>query len=437
VVGLDSLEDFERYENAEELFKSFAHGVLTPDISENGDDGDDGVSDAGDIGQTGNEKKAGVGGEAIVFYLRSLDFKFHHPIAVFNVGLLNDRRIAQMLCHVLRSCISNNVRVHVVVFDGCSAHRKAVDSLMVDADKNTYIRNIDGTKTWVMFDYVHLLKRFRNALFRPFMAKQGQEVSIEVLRLCYLDAMREVVRPDFRVGQNHLWPDNYMKMNVKMAAQVMSMSLAFALETWDKKKEYTELVKLLTLVNDWFDAWNSTMPITGEHDLMKMDKLNEFLVNWRVDAEKAKAVVDAQKKGKVDAEEKMKDKQGTERNEKESLKRKQHDYVEMARKQKRLKTRDPLPEFIPWQLWFDFRVSHASLHGFVKDSVGKEKQFDRCCGRLFCQDLLENLFSEIRGSGNMNPDIESLMNVTSIAATRRHLRESHADIFGRKGGNCA
>lgn len=446
VIGLDTLDDFTGIQNIQGPINKMSD-VDGKDRASDGTESDSEEEEADEQPSTkkrtrelykdeaddadaafGRDKtaKAALATEAYVWYVRSLNFKFHHPVGAWNISTLSDGRFSRMLREVCSWFQKFDLRLHAVVFDGASSHRKLVQELLLPDPHKTYI-DLNGERLWVMFDYCHLLKRFRNALLnREFMSKKGQPMTIEILREMFLSKYSsQGIGTINQLTKEHFWPDNYSRMNVKRAAQVMSARLSSALKLYDTKGQYTELAKYLLLVNGFFDRCNKTKePITGVENLGAIQDLLDFLDEWEKDALAAQVKLDEQKNRKRRKKEKSEGhaKQGgshfadpsceketsTSAGRLEQTGNQKAILQEEARERRRLRSRDTHIEYVPHQLDYDFRITAASLIGFTRELVGAGKRFDRIVFRLFCQDLLENLFSEIRASNgsNHNPNYE-------------------------------
>jgi hypothetical protein len=120
-----------------------------------------------------------------------------------------------------------------------------------------------GRKYFGLFDVPHLLKSIRNNLVSADFLYNSEKISFDVIRKTYeIDHASKTGRALLKISEKHLNPNAFQKMSVRLAAQVLSHSVAAAIKTCIATnqislEEATPTATFVEKVDRLFDALNS------------------------------------------------------------------------------------------------------------------------------------------------------------------------------------
>jgi hypothetical protein len=209
----------------------------------------EGFEDFGSLGRTFK-----IANHALVFMVRGLRQKWKQPVAYyFSRGGTKAEMIAQFLKEVLDACQNAGLHVVATVCDMGANNVKALKLLGVSEMEPFF--KFHNKEIAAVFDPPHLLKCTRN-LFRrydvemkseplgnqlPIIAKWGH-----ISNLYQFDKPHEI-RLHYKLTDSHLNPVSQCAMKVKLAAQVLSHTVAAGLYTLVSagKKHFTAFSHLL------------------------------------------------------------------------------------------------------------------------------------------------------------------------------------------------
>ncbi|KAK3921468.1 Transposable element P transposase [Frankliniella fusca] len=131
-------------------------------------------------------------------------------------------------------------------------------------------------------DVPHLLRTLRNSFYRSRMGKKGKRCMLKNGRRIVWDHIvklykvkkNKILRKSYKLTLQHVYPDSYSCMKVKLAAQVLSSTVAKDL-SYQKWPGTSETVKFIEKCNNWFDDMN------GPHSSVGKKKLNKGLEQYR------------------------------------------------------------------------------------------------------------------------------------------------------------
>ena len=177
--------------------------------------------------------------EALVFMVSGMSGHFKHPIAY----VFQDKCTAAVQAQLIKDCISllheEGLNVLAVVFDGCPTNQSTAVNLgskMKVSEIKTWFQHpqIPSSKIYVVFDVCHMIKLMRNLLGDYqvlYHEKNQQPLPIRWQYLVDLNTVQEDVGLSLanKLKKKHiLWTKH--KMNVSMAAQTLSASVANAID---------------------------------------------------------------------------------------------------------------------------------------------------------------------------------------------------------------
>ncbi|KAJ2948553.1 hypothetical protein O0L34_g7808 [Tuta absoluta] len=174
-----------------------------------------------------------VASHALVFMLCGVRKLVKQPVAFYLSGSsVTADRLAVIIKQVLRRCFDSDINISATVCDMDGVNRRALGILGATVKKP--IIEIDDHKVVSLFDPPHLLKCFRN-LFLKYDVKHTSNIcdgtGKGVAKWSHIQQFFELDKnPNFvfapALTSEHLAPNAKQKMRVKLAAQVLSHSVA-------------------------------------------------------------------------------------------------------------------------------------------------------------------------------------------------------------------
>ncbi|KAF4533102.1 hypothetical protein B566_EDAN003822, partial [Ephemera danica] len=170
--------------------------------------------------------------QAQVIMVRGLYENFKQPIYYsFHDEKLNAQNIKSSIEECIDHLHKIGITVKCVVCDQCGSNQGLFNNYWgVTKDKPYFIRN--GQKVFCFFDPPHLLKSVRNNLKKnDLFVKVGptsyRRVSWQYIKEFYhLDSKHETMRMADKLKFNHVYGSNTTHMNVRIAAEVFSKTVA-------------------------------------------------------------------------------------------------------------------------------------------------------------------------------------------------------------------
>lgn len=222
-----------------------------------------------------------VANSAIVFMINGINMKISLPVAHHFITALNKQQKANLLESVITTVTEIGAVIVNITCDGLQCNFSVFThfgaSLKFD-NIIPFIKNpSNGEKIYVMFDACHMLKLARNILLKTDLSDSEDQV-IKWQHFKSLESMR--TNKDFikhKLNKKHI--DCYRnKMNVALAAQTLSRSVAKAMQFLMEahKEEFHDASGTITYTrcfNDLFDILN-----TGHDDTLENNANNKLKV---------------------------------------------------------------------------------------------------------------------------------------------------------------
>lgn len=182
--------------------------------------------DLGGIAPCDAEKLAS---EALVFQIVSLKEKFKCPIAYFFIDKISANIQAQLVSTALRMLADINVTVRCLTSDGTATNFKTYEILGCDFNypniKSFFKHPSKDSKVHCILDPVHMLKLARNVFAETSLSSERGEMKFDYVKK--LQKLQEIEGLQFA---NKISRYFGKKMNVRLAAPVLSSSVADALD---------------------------------------------------------------------------------------------------------------------------------------------------------------------------------------------------------------
>lgn len=199
---------------------------------------------------------------AAIIMVRGLTNKFKQPLGYF---FLNSTIDADELRIITIECVkrlqSINLKVVAEVTDMGTDYVKAFKKLGVTQETPYYI--VNNQKIFYFFDPPHLIKAARNNLLNNIIKSENKIISWQHIKKLYEIDKENINRLVPKIAHDtHIYPNNFQRMKVKYAAQVLSFSVASAINTMislghlpTSAKDTSEYVEKLDAA---FDIFNSS-----------------------------------------------------------------------------------------------------------------------------------------------------------------------------------
>lgn len=232
-----------------------------------------------------------IANNALVFMVNGINFKATVPVAHYFIQNLNGSEKATLLKEVITSIAKCGVKVLSITFDNLATNF----AMCRELGANFNIRHLkpyiilpgDEHKIYVIVDPSHILKLVRNTIGNKKKLVNGEN---EEINWKYFESLEQLrIKEDFahihRLTKKHIEFQN-AKMNVRLAAQTLSNSVANSMEMLMEKgyepfSNSSATIEFTRFINNCFDIMNTK------------DKTN---VN---SANKFKSAIDSQNKTEI------------------------------------------------------------------------------------------------------------------------------------------
>ncbi|XP_028413907.1 uncharacterized protein LOC114536754 [Dendronephthya gigantea] len=207
---------------------------------------------------------------ALAFLVRGMCSDLKHVIAYYFTENVTSYQLMPLFWKVVGVLeLSLNLWVCAAVNDGASPnrtfidlHAKYVSDLQLDVVHN--VHNIFATHLFIYFfaDACHLIKTARNCLYNSgsgsqsrFMWNDGRHLLFRHIADMFYSDQEFALHTLPKLSLDHIVLTSYSKMKVKLATQVLSRSVAIALEE-SGKEDVTGTAQFCRMMNDFFDCTN-------------------------------------------------------------------------------------------------------------------------------------------------------------------------------------
>ena len=262
-----------------------------------------------DYGTAVPEVDATEATEALVFMIVGLTGNWKHPVGY----VLQDKCSANVQAQLINDCIGLlsevGLNVHGLVFDRSPTNqltaRKLGCKMNVEEPIHWFIHpQQQSFRVYVIFNVCHMLKLMRNLLGHYKViahTERDQTLYIKWEYIDYLNSIQEDLGFNFanKLKKKHLCWEKH-KMNVKLAAQTLSASVASAIEflrdeallmEFQGSEATCEFIKQIDLAFDLMNSRNplekgAKQPVTLEYFpswTSHCDKLAEYIFNLKTE----------------------------------------------------------------------------------------------------------------------------------------------------------
>lgn len=205
--------------------------------------------------------------EALVYMARGIQQPFQAVVSyTLTNGLGKHPKAAYTMDVIKKITEAGGIPINMT-FDGLQVNQAMCRLLGADfAAEEIFIINRycpNKTPIYLMFDTPHMLKLVRNSLcnYGTFYDEHGKEIKYDFLKSLHEYQTSTGIKLAPKFTQKHVHYEN-KKMNVRIAAQTLSNSVAIALESLNAQKviefeDVSPTVKFIKLIDNIFDSLNS------------------------------------------------------------------------------------------------------------------------------------------------------------------------------------
>jgi hypothetical protein len=228
-----------------------------------------------------------IASHALAFLVRGLATDLKHIIGYYFTGNVTSFQIMPIFWKIVSVLeLSLNLFVVAAINDGASPNRKFFNlhsNLVAEEPKQDIVYktlNVFAMSRFIFFfaDSPHLLKTARNCLYNSgsgsrsrLMWNDGNYVLFSHIANLFYSDQELALHSLPKLTLDHIVLTSYSKMKVKLATQVLSKSVAIALEE-SGDEEVLGTAKFCRMMNDFFDCTNvrsTTEYVRKRNDLIK------------------------------------------------------------------------------------------------------------------------------------------------------------------------
>lgn len=209
-----------------------------------------------------NGVKKLVGAKSVlVLMARGLHKKWKQPIAyVFVETSCPAGYLKEMILNCIKKLLEIQIHVRALISDMGSNFLNLTKILDITEEKPFFI--VNDKKIFYFFDTPHLLKAIRNNFFKFLMVFEDKKLDKIYLEQFYKKDKVHNSRNAPKLTEIHIYPSNFQKMKVKLAAQVFSQSVVAGMSTFMEigwlPPEASATVDFIGKIDKFFDLLNSS-----------------------------------------------------------------------------------------------------------------------------------------------------------------------------------
>lgn len=207
--------------------------------------------------------------EVLVLQIVSYKRKFKCPIGYFFISKISAAIQTQLILTAIRMLHDINITVRSLTCDGTIVNVTTYENLGCNFRAPNMITSFrhpkKDTSIHCIFDPAHMVKLCRNIFAETKLSSPNGNINFKFVKDLHMLQEEEGLRLANRLNANHL---NFMgkKMNVKLAAQTLSSSVADAIDFLkssgnEKFKNSEATTEYIRMIDRLFDILNAKSPI--------------------------------------------------------------------------------------------------------------------------------------------------------------------------------
>lgn len=252
-----------------------------------------------------NKRSTNIATSVLVTMVRGISHNWKQPISYFfTKNSVNAEDLKEIIVETIRKLKGIGLNVLAVTSDqGPNFYKLVKNGLKLTLEKPYFV--VDESNIFYLFDVPHLLKSTRNNFFSYNFCLVDGVTTKSYLEMMYTFDKVKQYRLAPRLSDEHLNPNNFKKMKVKLASQVFSHSVAVAMHTYIDFGKIPEEAKVtanfIEDMNKLFDIFNSSnletchafMGTTEQFEFLK--KMDTLFSNLKVLDKRGKNVTNSLK----------------------------------------------------------------------------------------------------------------------------------------------
>lgn len=243
-----------------------------------------------DMGTQTNDDSLPMAKEALVFMIVALNDNFKIPVGYFLIDGLGGLERKNLVLQCITRLYEAGVVVPSVTFDGAASNLAMINHLGCNIEdihnnfKTFFSHPVTTDPVVVFLDPCHMLKLVRNTLADK---KSMVDAENEFVQFTFLEKLHNLQESEGLHLGNKLRAAHLQwyrkKMNVKLAAQLLSSSVATSLEFCVEQslpgfEGCESTIKFIQMFNNLFDIFNSrNLNAKGFKAPMKASNVTEFI----------------------------------------------------------------------------------------------------------------------------------------------------------------
>ena len=247
-----------------------------------------------------------VAKHALQFMVRGISSRWKQPVGHFFIGAsVNSEILKSMIVSLITKLEAIGLHVAAVVCDQEASHRVCLNALGV-TNEAPFFTSTSGNVVYVLNDPPHLIKNVRNNLLRYDFLIDDAVVSFEHIATLFELEQANVLRFVPKLTKGHIEMNNFKKMNVKLATQVLSHSVASGIRAYialnQMSSDANPTADFVERINRLFDIMNSNnpkvnnkwkKPLTSEtvEQLQELKNAAQWIEKWHFRSKKKPSVV--------------------------------------------------------------------------------------------------------------------------------------------------
>jgi hypothetical protein len=242
---------------------------------------------------------------ALQFMIRGISTKWKQPVGHFFTGnSISPKILKAMLETIVMKVEGFGLEVKAVVCDQEASHRCCLTTLGVTTDE-PFFKSSSGSEVYCMHDPPHLIKNVRNNLLTNDILIDNKVVSFDHIVKLFEMEQDSVLRFVPKLTKAHVELNNFKKMNVKLATQVLSRSVACGIRTYISMKkmpvEAEDTAEFIERIDRLFDImnsnsrnskskWKNPLCLKSVEQLHVLESDVKWIAEWKFRCKKKKTV---------------------------------------------------------------------------------------------------------------------------------------------------
>lgn len=211
-----------------------------------------------------NKRSTNIATKALVVMVRGLSYNWAHPVSYFFTKTSTSvDDLKKIIFEAVRRLKNVGLNILAITSDHAPNFYRLVKSHFKLTPEKPYII-IDNEVIFYIFDVPHLLKSTRDKFFSyTFNINDGDTSK------CYVEAMYNIDKTrQFRLApklsDEHLFPNKFQKINVKLASEIFSHSVAVAMHIY---MEFEQISTKGKATANFIDNMSKLFTILNSHNL--------------------------------------------------------------------------------------------------------------------------------------------------------------------------